>query len=314
LSELAGGGFSSATDTLEVLRDRIDQISVAAQTTASAGSTATEIRTGLTQADDFFNNMQVVAINAAGVAVRNINDFTNTNGAIIVDALPFTPTIGDTVLILARTGSVPIDVAAIADGVWDEDVVAAHGTGDTAGLLLRALGAVISQRANNPTLDAVLGVVDAAGRDLPEQVDIELTATHGAGAWTTAAGAVDWTAAEREQIRDALGVDGTKTTAVGGQLQKLHIAATATIAAGSTATQVRTNLTEADGFWNNMVMVVEDASGGGQRVARNIDNYTNTNGALYTFEGLPFTPSAGDPVYIIARTGSLRDDRSPMTL
>jgi hypothetical protein len=277
LSELAGGGFSSVTDTLEALRDRIDQISVAAQTTAAAGSTATEIRTGLTQADDFFNNMQVVAINAAGVAVRNINDFTNTNGAILVDALPFTPTIGDTIMILARTGSVPIDVDAIADGVWDEDIVAAHSTGDTAGLLLRALGAVISQRANNPTLDALLGVVDAAGRDLPEQVDIELTAAHGAGPWTSA-GALD-------------------------------LAATATVAAGSTSIEVRTNLTQADGFWTNMVMVVEATTGTGERVARNIDQYLNTNGALSTFEGLPFIPAAGDTVYILARTGSLRDNR-----
>lgn len=32
-------------------------------------------------------------------------------------------------------------------------------------------------------------------------------------------GSSDWTATEKEQIRDALGVDGTKTTAAGGQLQ-----------------------------------------------------------------------------------------------
>lgn len=35
------------------------------------------------------------------------------------------------------------------------------------------------------------------------------------------AGEADWTAAERAQIRDALGVDGTKVTAVGGQLQSI---------------------------------------------------------------------------------------------
>lgn len=33
------------------------------------------------------------------------------------------------------------------------------------------------------------------------------------------AGSTDWTAAERQQIRDALGVDGTKTAATGGQVQ-----------------------------------------------------------------------------------------------
>lgn len=34
-------------------------------------------------------------------------------------------------------------------------------------------------------------------------------------------GTTDWTAGEREQIRDALGLAGTKTTAIGGQLQTL---------------------------------------------------------------------------------------------
>jgi hypothetical protein len=80
-------------------------------------------------------------------------------------------------------------VAEISDGVWDEDVVAAHGTGDTAGLLLRALGALISQRANTPTLEGLLGVADSAGVDLPEQVNTELETTqgHGAGSWTGSA-------------------------------------------------------------------------------------------------------------------------------
>lgn len=34
-------------------------------------------------------------------------------------------------------------------------------------------------------------------------------------------GGMDWSAMERQQIRDALGVDGTKTTAVSGQLQSI---------------------------------------------------------------------------------------------
>ena len=66
-------------------------------------------------------------------------------------------------------------VAAIADGVWDENVVAAHGAASAAGLLLRALGAVISARANNATLNALLGVADTAGTDVPEQVWAEGT-------------------------------------------------------------------------------------------------------------------------------------------
>lgn len=223
---------------------------VAIRTTATAGSSSTEIRTGLTQADDFFNNMPVIVVNSAGIAARNINDYDQTNGAITVDALPFTPSIGDPVIILANTGSVPVDTSsiadavwdepiaahsaagsaglelqnkaepgdamdliasavdaiwdepiaghltagstgaklnnadatadpsAVADAVWDEDIVAAHGTSDTAGLLLRALGAAISQRTNNPTLDSMLGVPDSAGVNLIDAVWNEPIAGH----------------------------------------------------------------------------------------------------------------------------------------
>lgn len=73
-------------------------------------------------------------------------------------------------------------LAEIADAVWDEDVVAAHGTADTAGLLLRALGALISQRTNNPTLNALLGVPDAAGDDVPSAVWDESIAEPAQGA------------------------------------------------------------------------------------------------------------------------------------
>jgi len=65
-------------------------------------------------------------------------------------------------------------IAKIADGVFDEDIVAAHGTADTAGLLIRALGALISQRSNNPTLNAILGVPDTAGEDVPSTTTDEV--------------------------------------------------------------------------------------------------------------------------------------------
>lgn len=67
-----------------------------------------------------------------------------------------------------------ITAAAAGGAAWDEDIVAAHGTADTAGLLLRALGALISQRTNNPTLNALLGVPDSPGEDVPSTVTDEV--------------------------------------------------------------------------------------------------------------------------------------------
>ncbi len=89
-------------------------------------------------------------------------------------------------------------VAAIADAVWDENVVAAHGAASAAGLLLRVLGEAISTRVNNGTLNALLGVADTPGTDLPEQIDTELSAAHGAGAWDATA------TVPPQTIRDAM--------------------------------------------------------------------------------------------------------------
>ena len=105
--------------------------SVAVESTAAAGSTSTEIRTGLTQADDFFNDMQVVVVNAAGTVVRNITDYANTNGAITVDTLPFTPTPGDPVIILRRTSGGGASAAAVATAVWSEPLATGNfGVGE----------------------------------------------------------------------------------------------------------------------------------------------------------------------------------------
>lgn len=80
-------------------------------------------------------------------------------------------------------------VASISDGVWDEDIVSAHGTADTSGLLLRALGAVISQRSNNATLNALLAVPDVAANTIAETIWDEDITTHVAS--SSAGGALD---------------------------------------------------------------------------------------------------------------------------
>lgn len=108
-------------------------------------------------------------------------------------------------------------VAEIADAIWDEDIVAAHGTASTAGLLLRVLGAAISTRVNNATLNALLGVADSAGVDLPEQVWAETTRTltalgfvlAAADIGTDAIGAAELAADAVNEIRDAILSDST---------------------------------------------------------------------------------------------------------
>jgi len=64
---------------------------------------------------------------------------------------------------------------------------------------------------------------DLGGAYDPATDSLEAIRDQGDAAWGGGGGGgvADWTAAEREQIRDALGINGVKTTAVGGQLQGL---------------------------------------------------------------------------------------------
>ncbi len=95
------------TDTFsEVLKvsqedfDSLGESITSEEATVIAGSSTVEIRTDLAQADDFFNGMYIQVANAAGVVVRQIDQYLQANGACtITDPLPFTPQVGDVVRI-----------------------------------------------------------------------------------------------------------------------------------------------------------------------------------------------------------------------
>lgn len=87
--------------TIDANVDTLLAALVESSLTASAGSTTTEVRTGATQANDFYNGAVIVVINSAGTAARIVEDFANTNGAFTVTALPFTPAASDPVHILS---------------------------------------------------------------------------------------------------------------------------------------------------------------------------------------------------------------------
>ncbi len=107
-------------------------------------------------------DVDVTATGAVGIDWGNIE-----NPTTVVDLSGTDINLVDTAT--AVTNDVGITATAV-DNIWDEDIEAAHGTDATAGFLLRVLGAAISNRTNNANLNALLGVADTAGTDLPEQV------------------------------------------------------------------------------------------------------------------------------------------------
>lgn len=158
---LVGGAVDSDVSAMQagtitataIATDAIDDDAIAtgaiASTAFAAGAIdAAAIGTGAIDADAIAAD----AIGASEIANGAIDAATFAAGAINAAAL--------------ATDAVD----EIADGVWDENIEAAHGTDATAGLLLRVLGAVISNRANNATLDALLGVADTASNDVPNQI------------------------------------------------------------------------------------------------------------------------------------------------
>lgn len=265
------GTYGAATGAQVATRaapgDAMDLVADAVDAAALAASAVTEIDSALSSAHGA-GSWEGSTATAVATAVWNEalpGAFgAGSAGKIVGDDLDAT------VSSRAAPGAAMALTTGAVDALWDEDIVAAHGAADTAGLLLRALGAMISQRANNPTLEALLGVADVAGNDVPEQLSTE----HGAGDW-----------------RSAPVID-------------LLVAAQTAAVAGSTATQIRTGLTQVDDFFNNMQVVVVNVAG---VAARNIDDYQQVNGAIIV-SALPFAPAPGDIVVVLARTGSVPVD------
>lgn len=132
----------------------------------------------------------------------------------------------------------------IADAVWDEQK-AGHNLPGTFGEEVQTHATQAEAQAaataalntyDPPTkaeLDAAeLAIRGADGDDLKAlsdqldgkptaaQIDTQLSGTHGAGAWDGTAS--DWSTAEREELRAALGITGDKTgPGGGGQLQEI---------------------------------------------------------------------------------------------
>jgi hypothetical protein len=132
-----------------------------ADSIAAAAITAAKFGAGAIDAAAIANG----AIDAATFAAGAIDAAAIANGAI--DAATFAAGAVDAAALAADA------VAEIADGVWDEDIVAAHGTADTAGRAIRTLD-TIGDRTNNANLNALLGVADTVGADVPSQATDEV--------------------------------------------------------------------------------------------------------------------------------------------
>jgi hypothetical protein len=77
-----------------------------------------------------------------------------------------------------------------------------------------------------------------------------------------------------------------------------------TVAAGSTATEIRTNADQLDGFFEPDTIVVFD-DGAGTVVARPLTGYLQTNGA-FTVPNIGVVPSGGETLHVVSVFGLMR--------
>lgn len=248
------GDFSNQTEAVEALRDHIGD------------------GTNLTEAGGTGDQLTALATAAQATAiVADTNELQTdwANGGRLDLILDELTTQGDTNEAAIGALNDPT-AAAIADAVWDENIEAAHGTDATAGLLLRVLGAAISNRANNATLHDLLGIDDLPGYDLPLMTWAEEIVD---GAAPTAANAI------QNLLYASLTVSGTVNDP----------------GASGTTTTIPTDLTGyGDDIFNDQILKVVD---GAQALAiRAILDYNSTTGLITIDE--PLAAALADNVNI----------------
>ncbi|NIQ78486.1 MAG: hypothetical protein GTN93_10410, partial [Anaerolineae bacterium] len=207
--------------------------------------------------------------------------------------------------ILTDTTAIEIDTtdiqsrlpAALVGGRMDSSIGAVQTGAITAAGF--AAGAIDAAAIANGAIDAATfaaGAINAAA--------IAADAITAAKIATDAIGSDELATSAVNEIRDGILADSTpfngadiasiKTSS--DNLVQAVIAESFTAASGSTSSEVRTGATQATGFFDGMLILVENTNGS---AARRVSEYNNTNGAFFLDEALPFTPAISDPVIVI---------------
>lgn len=149
-----------------VLRER--------ETAQGGAATTITLNTNASSTNDFYNGQLIMIVAGTGAGqARVIRSYAGGTRIATVRTWITNPDNTSEYVLL------PLDDESTIDGVWDENIVAAHATAQSAGLLLNTLGGAIAARSFNTTLNALLGVPDTAVTDtVTGQVWEELAASH----------------------------------------------------------------------------------------------------------------------------------------
>jgi len=267
LTDMSGATFSSATDSLEALRNRGDS----AWTTGAGGTPPqllqnTTIATLASQTsftltagsadNDAYNGAVVVVTDSATAtqkAVGSVSDYVGSTKTVTLSADPaiFTMAVGDTIDIIANVSGTAPTAAAIADAVWDE-AIADHQAVLSAGRTLTLGGVVIAETTatGTPTTTEIVLAAGSAVDDFYNDATLRILSGAGLG---QARIVTDYVGATKTcSFDEAFAVAPSASDAVAVSIDHVHPvseiqAGLATAAALATAQTDLDTITGADG-------------------------------------------------------------------
>ena len=300
-----GQYLGSSTGNIAESLAQIGAPLLAAAPVVIAGGSSTVVNSNATQSDHYFDGMVLIAVNASGTSARRITSYANASGAFTLDsALPFTPSVSDQLIVSPWPG---ISGTQAAAAVWNA-VAASYTTGGSMGAAENHLDANISSRSTMTQAQILSDATPFQGA----RIDAAISSRAAPGA------AMALTSGERTTVQSLILTDATPfagarvttnldtnvaSRASAAQMSEIvatFVSATPTVAAGGSATVVRTNATPADHLYDGLVLVVSNTAG---IIARRIVSYANTNGAFTVDTAFPFTPANGDAAIVMNMPG-----------
>jgi len=352
LTGLAGAGFDTATDSLEALRDRGDGAwaTAAGFSTHAPADVRTAIETDGSKLDlvhDWWADGGRLDLLLDAVKERTDNlpddpaDDSDIDAAIAGLNDPTAASVADAVLdeLLAEHTGAGSLAKALADILED--------TGTTLpGTLTGLAGAGFE--TGTDSLEALRGVADAVQAktdnlpaDPADDSDLDtqlaalaatLAAIKGDG-WTDETlkaikdaidaidveGVADWSDAEKEQLRSALGIDGDKTAAAGGQLQALRTVADAIKVKTDLITAGAVDIVSPVAADQSLTIVRGDdyADADGRALTWTVEGWTGPDLTDATATFRLMTRSAyerGDGTAVLSKAGTVSEDGGTVTI
>lgn len=271
--------------------------------TAQAGGASTITLDGSASAsNDFYNNTIIHITGGTGANQSNIiSDYVGATKVATVSTAWVTQPSSDSVFVISRFGAVPGATAPtageVADAVWDEDIVAAHSTSDTAGLVLSEL----TKRSVTFSTAVVAGsalrqVVDDGTATFDRTTD-SLQAIRDASATVANVADAIW-----DEARSGHTTDGTF-----GQAAQVIRSGTAQAGAAGSIT-LDASASSSDDFYNNAVIQITAGTGANQ--SRIISDYVGST-KVASVNGNWVTNPSSDSVFVIRPFGAVPGASAP---